>query len=195
MRLQNSLTLCALAQTAVAFRRSRNEFWGPGMFLRKDRVGSGLAKTHHQVIPVQAPVLRSRREVEGLAGVWFVGAEEREAGAGESKSRRSFVAGWGGRDRTCAWRDQNPLPYRLATPQTTKPKSLCGLCENCKNFIDSGNFHTQAVASTLRAARWRGVSRELVWESAHPLTHGKSLVRAGFVLGLYRAPPSDTAPS
>ena len=25
--------------------------------------------------------------------------------------------GWGGRDRTCAWRDQNPLPYHLATPQ------------------------------------------------------------------------------
>ena len=24
---------------------------------------------------------------------------------------------WGGRDRTFAWWDQNPLPYRLATPQ------------------------------------------------------------------------------
>ena len=26
-------------------------------------------------------------------------------------------AGWGGRIRTSAWRNQNPLPYRLATPQ------------------------------------------------------------------------------
>ena len=26
--------------------------------------------------------------------------------------------GWGGRIRTSAWRNQNPLPYRLATPQT-----------------------------------------------------------------------------
>jgi hypothetical protein len=26
-------------------------------------------------------------------------------------------AGWGGRIRTCAWRYQKPLPYRLATPQ------------------------------------------------------------------------------
>ena len=26
-------------------------------------------------------------------------------------------AGWGGRDRTSEWRNQNPLPYRLATPQ------------------------------------------------------------------------------
>lgn len=24
--------------------------------------------------------------------------------------------GWGGRNRTFAWRNQNPLPYRLATP-------------------------------------------------------------------------------
>ena len=26
-------------------------------------------------------------------------------------------SGWGGRIRTCAWRYQKPLPYRLATPQ------------------------------------------------------------------------------
>jgi hypothetical protein len=25
--------------------------------------------------------------------------------------------GWGGRIRTSEWRDQNPLPCRLATPQ------------------------------------------------------------------------------
>src|SRR3954464_12782301 len=27
------------------------------------------------------------------------------------------LPGWGGRDRTSEWRNQNPLPYRLATPQ------------------------------------------------------------------------------
>jgi hypothetical protein len=27
------------------------------------------------------------------------------------------MCGWGGRIRTCAWRYQKPLPYRLATPQ------------------------------------------------------------------------------
>ena len=27
------------------------------------------------------------------------------------------VAGWGGRIRTSEWRNQNPLPYHLATPQ------------------------------------------------------------------------------
>src|SRR5215813_9594959 len=30
---------------------------------------------------------------------------------------RGVPAGWGGRDRTSEWRNQNPLPYRLATPQ------------------------------------------------------------------------------
>src|SRR3954449_6558549 len=30
---------------------------------------------------------------------------------------KSNINGWGGRDRTSEWRNQNPLPYRLATPQ------------------------------------------------------------------------------
>ncbi len=35
--------------------------------------------------------------------------------------------GWGGRIRTHGWRDQNPLPYRLATPQSnrTSPRISC----------------------------------------------------------------------
>jgi hypothetical protein len=28
-----------------------------------------------------------------------------------------LVVGWGGRIRTSAWGNQNPLPYHLATPQ------------------------------------------------------------------------------
>ncbi len=31
--------------------------------------------------------------------------------------RSICINGWGGRDRTCEWRHQKPLPYRLATPQ------------------------------------------------------------------------------
>src|ERR1700676_3366625 len=30
---------------------------------------------------------------------------------------KSIYSGWGGRIRTSEWRDQNPLPYHLATPQ------------------------------------------------------------------------------
>ena len=36
---------------------------------------------------------------------------------GETLSTFGRVTGWGGRDRTSEWRNQNPLPYRLATPQ------------------------------------------------------------------------------
>ena len=38
-------------------------------------------------------------------------------GTRDLKKRIQRKDGWGGRDRTCAWRDQNPLPYHLATPQ------------------------------------------------------------------------------
>jgi hypothetical protein len=33
------------------------------------------------------------------------------------KTLETGLAGWGGRNRTSEWRNQNPLPYRLATPQ------------------------------------------------------------------------------
>ena len=37
-------------------------------------------------------------------------------------SRIYWEPGWGGRDRTSEWRNQNPLPYRLATPQQAGPE-------------------------------------------------------------------------
>ncbi len=33
-----------------------------------------------------------------------------------------FLDGWGGRIRTSEWRDQNPLPYRLATPHRIRQR-------------------------------------------------------------------------
>ena len=32
------------------------------------------------------------------------------------KKPETGLAGWGGRIRTSVWRNQNPLPYHLATP-------------------------------------------------------------------------------
>src|SRR6185312_5488780 len=37
------------------------------------------------------------------------------------------ILGWGARDRTWEWRDQNPLPYRLATPQIQNLQGLSPL--------------------------------------------------------------------
>ena len=38
------------------------------------------------------------------------------------------ITGWGGRIRTSAWRNPNPLPYHLATPQHVRVTHM-GSCE------------------------------------------------------------------
>jgi hypothetical protein len=40
-----------------------------------------------------------------------------DAPSGSAPPAPTFFCGWGGRTRTSEWRNQNPLPYRLATPQ------------------------------------------------------------------------------
>ncbi len=37
-------------------------------------------------------------------------------GGTDSSMQTSYFVGWGGRIRTSVWRNQNPLPYHLATP-------------------------------------------------------------------------------
>ena len=39
-----------------------------------------------------------------------------------AQQNQRLDSGWGGRDRTSEWRNQNPLPYRLATPQQAGPE-------------------------------------------------------------------------
>src|SRR5882757_9767461 len=41
----------------------------------------------------------------------------------EGNSLKRGTPGWGGRIRTSAWGNQNPLPYHLATPQLTCRKN------------------------------------------------------------------------
>jgi hypothetical protein len=47
-------------------------------------------------------------------------------GTSFSNSLRSLekLGGWGGRDRTFECRNQNPVPYRLATPQLLRADDL-----------------------------------------------------------------------
>src|SRR3954447_5523561 len=70
------------------------------------------------------------------------------------------MAGWGGRDRTSEWRNQNPLPYRLATPQLagfrigggSRPRSPF----RQRRSIESGAAF-QPVKAEFRLNRSRGV--------------------------------------
>ena len=39
--------------------------------------------------------------------------------------------GWGGRDRTSEWWNQNPLPYRLATPQEPGKRGIAAVVNDC----------------------------------------------------------------
>jgi hypothetical protein len=43
-------------------------------------------------------------------------------------------SGWGGRVRTSEWRDQNPLPYHLATPQQDREARYKRPCETRRNI-------------------------------------------------------------
>ena len=48
---------------------------------------------------------------------WALEAYWRRTSAAALLGAKPETVGWGGRIRTSAWRNQNPLPYRLATPQ------------------------------------------------------------------------------
>jgi hypothetical protein len=80
---------------AVKFRRLENRHWRPGAQNRRDPPGS---------VGLQFPRPQRPAECGALRRIW-----------------RSLpiptMRGWGGRIRTSGWRNQNPLPYHLATPQ------------------------------------------------------------------------------
>ena len=60
----------------------------------------------------------SRRPAAQLSRPSFPGPGRRSASLGRiPPDRRHSVGGWGGRDRTYECRNQNPVPYHLATPQ------------------------------------------------------------------------------
>ncbi len=63
---------------------------------------------------------RKARFARGLAQDGKMGPPDKPGDIPKRKARFARVTfgdGWGGRDRTSACRNQNPVPYRLATPQ------------------------------------------------------------------------------
>ena len=55
--------------------------------------------------------------------------------------------GWGGRIRTSEWRDQNPLPYHLATPQHSSHLSHRTTCAGIRLLTIRGGRSSSARAT------------------------------------------------
>ncbi len=59
-----------------------------------------------------------------------------------------IINGWGGRIRTHEWRDQNPLPYRLATPQSNRTN----LETNCITRVSKAELFKDTTRTLLNVA-------------------------------------------
>ena len=75
--------------------------------------------------------------------------------------------GWGGRDRTSEWGNQNPLPYRLATPQ--RP-------ENARNIV-SQTFSSPVGLQTVPCLFNRPATPEKVGPISNPFPSGGTASR------------------
>jgi hypothetical protein len=90
---------------ASASRKREHSGWRPETFgkFASDLANSGSLETVHQI--AKARQLWAFLPIPGVV------------------SPVPRLVGWGGRDRTSEWWNQNPLPYRLATPQQACPES------------------------------------------------------------------------
>ena len=98
------------------------------------------------------------RDVARERGVSVAGEESSvEMGSNGVAPLVSVRLGWGGRNRTYVWRDQNPLPYRLATPQAYIVmgarhafKARCKRASACQSSIVSRSVRSPCVRSIRR---------------------------------------------
>ena len=70
----------------------------------------------------------------------------------KEKSTQHANNGWGGRIRTYEWRDQNPLPYHLATPQHVNALSLATAPLRARSLSD-GNSGLPLAPGNCRTPR------------------------------------------
>src|SRR3990167_6081610 len=62
--------------------------------------------------------------------------------------------GWGGRDRTYECRNQNPMPYHLATPQWTTIRRSSRPADACRDPAPQNPASFQATGAARRAPRF-----------------------------------------
>ena len=80
------------------------------------------------------------------------------------------LIGWGGRIRTSAWRNQNPLPYHLATPQNAG-RSAAGNIAAPPHRINVGPPPEPAVLHIISLAPPRMIDRRPAPSVATALLH------------------------
>ena len=100
-------------------------------------------------------------------------------------------AGWGGRDRTSEWRNQNPLPYRLATPQQA------GTREGSIRSIASGNARSiEGVAPFQQAGQPNSIQNQALFRDPKIKLMSPGCPGAVFIPreAQYRHPRVETTP-
>jgi hypothetical protein len=91
-----------------------------------ERPRCAAARSLQQTHPRLGKRLADTARVEGTQSAWsnwhLPKCLPAKCPRGKARVRHNPLKsfGWGGRIRTSAWRNQNPLPYRLATPQGGK---------------------------------------------------------------------------
>ena len=101
--------------------------------------GQDSSRRHHFV---------SRLNISGKTGRFPAASACRPAQGMCARLRKS---GWGGRVRTSEWRNQNPLPYHLATPQQGPEASSGRPRETRRNIPASPEGCNRAAAADNRS--------------------------------------------
>ncbi len=118
--------------------------------------GGGRSRPEAGRPPRSPPCEGARRTSARPDTGWTCDLDEPSSstGAPRGDGRAAAVAfdgaGWGGRIRTCEWRNQNPLPYHLATPQRCGPLGtrLTGTGVPISASREAGNRVTEPVPKT-----------------------------------------------
>src|SRR6266576_6051166 len=101
-----------------------------------------------------------------------------EKGLGAARSQRSVRIsknGWGGRDRTYECRNQNPVPYHLATPQwsfsaddvTCRANVRLGFSDDYANALNGWRASVRTTRPSISCGKCRNACRaSLAFENA-----------------------------
>jgi hypothetical protein len=162
-------------------------------------------------IPSNFPVARERSRLKAsiqrniyLAFQWLVGRLRLDANICERQ------CGWGGRIRTSAWWNQNPLPYHLATPQQAgsgsggsrlppslrQRRSIEGVepfqPAGGRNFSESNPLNSPLIPYSFRSISISGLNTRLPLRSILRAGHGSRVSCRAKCMALRAIPSAES---